>query len=91
MLGTIVGEARGGVSGRGINGKRGRSVEGGESEGEGEGEEGVGGRRGEEEKKKKKKRKIDVRVPERVVSEGVKVVREVLEGMVDVVSEGEES
>ena len=35
-----------------------------------------------------KKRKTDVGVPESVVSEGVKVVREVLEGMVDVVDDG---
>lgn len=63
-----------GANGRG--GKRRREVDGCSSEGE-DGSALV-------ERRRVKRRRLDVRVPLVVVSEGVKVVREVLDGLVEV-------
>lgn len=80
------GDGEGRTDGSGVNGrerKRRRGSDGCESEGEDGAVVGEGRRR-------LKRRRLDVRVPQVVVSEGVKVVREVLDGLVEVLDgEGE--
>jgi len=71
-------------------GRRGGSLgvwgRGGGLEGEGEGGEGEGEEGGKDGKGIRRRRvNVDVRIPDRVVDEGVQVVREALEEIVEVV------
>ncbi len=86
-MGVVVREARGEFGGMGEGGgQEGGVGRGGGLEGEGEGGEGEGEEGGKDGKGIRRRRvNVDVRIPDRVVDEGVQVVREALEEIVEVV------